>query len=111
MFHETLAMLARIATIALTPVILFYALAALHSEEARESRRQWGSFWYILLAAFFLGLGELSDVYAHVSGNGYAQTVAALARLAVFIIFLLKIREKLRASVHEHLKKRRGGRR
>ena len=103
MVHEEIGFLARVATVALTPIILFYAWAALHSEYAAKSRAEKGSFWHILLAAFLLGVGELADVYGTASGEPHAAAVASIARLAVFVLFLSFIRRKLRESVKEQL--------
>lgn len=108
--HEEIGFIARVATVALTPIILFYAWAALHSEYARKSREAQGSFWTILLAAFLLGLGELADVYGTASNEPHALAIASVARLAVFALFLLLIRRKLRESVAQQLSKGRKAR-
>ncbi len=106
--HEEIGFLASILTIALTPVILFYAWAALHSEYAHNSRREWGSFWHILLAVILLGVSELAEVYANVAVSPHILLIAAVGRLAVFILLLAHIRSKVKESVDKHLSARAG---
>ncbi len=105
--HEEIGFIARIATVALTPIVLFYAWAAFHSEDARRSREAQGSFWTILVAAFLLGVGELADVYGTASREPHALALASVARLTVFALFLLLIRRKVKESVAQQLRKRR----
>ena len=107
MVHEIIDFVARIATVVLTPIIIFYALAAMHSDHGRKSRAYNGSFWVLIVAAVLLSAGELVSVYAQIYGMPHVIAVAAVVRLAVFLLLLWKLHEKTRQSVFEHLKKRR----
>jgi general stress protein CsbA len=104
---ELVDFVARIATVALTPIVIFYALAAMHSSAAKKSREYNGSFWIIIVAAVLLSAGELISVYAQIYGMPQVASVSAVVRLVVFLLLLWKLREKTKESVFEHLKKRR----
>ncbi len=107
MVHEFVDFLARIATLALTPIVIFYALAAMHSEAAKKSRAYKGSFWVLIVAALLLSSGELVAIYSQTYGMPHVGAVSAVAQLAVFVLLLWKMHGRTKESVVEHLKKRR----